>query len=729
MVRLEEIIDKISAYNSAADTELIRKAYIFSAKVHHGQMRLSGEPYLSHIIEVAHILADMQMDVVTVAAGILHDTVEDTLTTLDKIRELFGDEAAALVDGVTKIGKISFESKGGASGEERQAENFRKMIIAMAQDIRVIMIKLADRLHNMRTLSVLAPEKRLKIAQETMDIYVPIANRLGIGWIKTELEDLSFNYLKPDACKELEERLTTEKEERERYIYEVKTIIEKRLAEYNLKAEVAGRPKHLYSIYKKMLKDGVSFEHIYDILAFRIIVGTVKECYEALGIIHSAWKPIPGRFKDYIAIPKPNMYQSLHTSVIGPYGERIEIQIRTEEMHKIAEEGIAAHWRYKEGKTLLEKDDKRFAWLRQMMEWQKDMKDAKEFMDTMKMDLFYEEVFVFTPKGAVKDLPRGATPVDFAYAVHTDVGHRCAAARVNGRLVPLKYQLKNGDKVEVITSPNHTPSKDWLKFVVTSRAKAKIRQWVKTEEREKSITLGKDICDKDFKRHDVDFHKLLKSGELDKIAREGFGLSSVDDAFAGIGYGKLSSHQLLGKLLPPEKIQAYPEVSAFKKVLQRFTPDRFNRGLKKAQHEAVLVKGIDDVMIRFARCCSPLLGDEIIGYISRGRGVAVHLKGCPSIKHSDTERLIDVAWDKGLKTVRPAKLRVVCHDEKGLLVNMSSVITAQEANITNAAITTTADKKAICIFEIEVNSLEHLTSIINGLKKVKKVIKVERVKG
>src|SRR3989338_3867673 len=719
MVRLEDIVDKISSYNPTADIELIKRAYIFSAKVHQGQMRVSGEPYLNHIIEVAHILTDMQMDVVTVIAGILHDTVEDTLTTLDKIKELFGDEVATLVDGVTKIGKISFDRQG-MSGEERQAENFRKMIIAMAQDIRVIMIKLADRLHNMRTLSVLSPEKRTKIAQETMDIYAPIANRLGIGWIKTELEDLAFNYLKPEPYKELQERLTTEKEERERYIHEVKAIIEKRLAEYNLKAEVTGRPKHLYSIHTKMLKDGLSFEHIYDILAFRIMVSTVKECYEALGIIHSTWKPIPGRFKDYIAIPKPNMYQSLHTSVIGPYGERMEIQIRTEEMHKIAEEGIAAHWRYKEGKAMLEKDDKRFAWLRQMLELQKDMRDAKEFMDTMKMDLFSEEVFVFTPKGTVKELPKGASPVDFAYAVHTDIGHRCSAAKVNGRLVPLKYQLKNGDTVEIITSPNHTPSKDWLKFVITSRAKARIRQWIKTEERERSIALVKEICDKDFKKHDVDFYKLLKSGELDKIAKEGLGFSSIDDALAGVGYGKLSSHQLLSKLLPPEKIQAHPEISAFKKVLQKF---------KKPTREAVLVKGIDDIMIRFARCCNPLQGDEIVGYISRGRGVAVHLKGCPSIKYSDSERLIDVAWDKGLKASRPAKLRVICHDEKGLLVNMSSVITAQEANIINATITTTPDRKAVCIFEIEVNSLDHLMSIINGLKKVKKVIKVERVKG
>jgi GTP diphosphokinase / guanosine-3',5'-bis(diphosphate) 3'-diphosphatase len=519
MVRLEEIIDKISAYIPAADLELIKKAYVFSAQVHQGQVRVSGEPYLSHIFEVANTLTSMQMDVTTVVAGILHDTVEDTLTTIDKIKELFGEDVAALVDGVTKIGKMSFTSKD-ASGEERQAENFRKMIIAMAKDIRVIMIKLADRLHNMRTLSALAPEKRLKIAQETMDIYVPIANRLGIGWIKTELEDLAFSYQKPHAYKELKERLATEKEEREKYIQDVKAIIEKRLAEYHLKAEITGRPKHLFSIHKKMLQDGISLEHIYDVLAFRVVVGTVKECYEALGIVHSAWKPIPGRFKDYIAIPKPNMYQSLHTSVIGPYGERIEIQIRTEDMHKIAEEGIAAHWRYKEGKGMLEKDDEQFAWLRHMIEWQKDMKDAKEFMDTMKMDLFSEEVFIFTPKGAVKDLPQGATVVDFAYAVHTDVGHRCSAARVNGRLVPLKYQLKNGDMVEIITSPTHTPSKDWLKFVVTSRAKAKIRQSVKTEEREKSIILGKEICDKDFKRHAVDFNKLLKSGELEKVARE-----------------------------------------------------------------------------------------------------------------------------------------------------------------------------------------------------------------
>ncbi|MBI3754323.1 MAG: bifunctional (p)ppGpp synthetase/guanosine-3',5'-bis(diphosphate) 3'-pyrophosphohydrolase [Deltaproteobacteria bacterium] len=717
MVRLEEIIDKVSSYNPAADLELIKKAYIFSAKVHQGQVRLSGEPYLMHPIEVAHILADMQMDAVTVAAGLLHDTVEDTLTTVDKLKELFGDEIATLVDGVTKIGKISFGDKDTSSGKERQAENFRKMIIAMAQDLRVIMIKLADRLHNMRTLSALGPEKRMQVAQETMDIYAPIANRLGIGWIKTELEELSFPYLKPEAYRELQERLATKKEEREKYIHEVKAIIEKRLAEYNLPAQVSGRPKHLYSIYKKVTEQGTSFEHIYDVLAFRIITSTVKECYEALGIIHSTWIPIPGRFKDYIAIPKPNMYQSLHTSVIGPYGERIEIQIRTEEMHKIAEEGIAAHWRYKEGRAFAEKDDKRFSWLRQMMEWQKDMRDAREFMDTMKMDFFSEEVFVFTPKGAVKELPRGATPVDFAYAVHTDVGHRCSAARVNGRLVPLKCQLKNGDIVEVITSPNHTPSKDWLKFVVTSRARTKIRQWIKTEEREKSIALGKEICDKDFKRHDVDFHKALKSGDLEKVAREGFGFSSLDDALASVGYGKLSSHQLLGKLLPPEK---FHELSAFKKVLQKF---------KKTPREAVLVKGVDEVMIRFAKCCSPLQGDEIVGYISRGRGVAVHLKNCPSIQYGDPERKIDVEWDKGLKTTRPAKLKVICHDEKGLLVNMSSVITDQEANITNATIATTLDKKAICIFEIEVSSLDHLMRIINGLKKVKKVIKVERIKG
>ncbi|MEK7802914.1 MAG: bifunctional (p)ppGpp synthetase/guanosine-3',5'-bis(diphosphate) 3'-pyrophosphohydrolase, partial [Deltaproteobacteria bacterium] len=624
-------------------------------------------------------------------------------------------------DGVTKIGKITFDSKD-TSGEEQQAENFRKMIIAMAQDIRVIMVKLADRLHNMRTLDALTPEKRIKIAQETIDIYAPIANRLGIGWIKAELEELAFYHLKQEAYKDLQEKLATEREEREKYIHEVKAIIEKRLVEYNLKAEVTGRPKHLYSIYKKMADQGTLLEHIYDVLAFRIIVDNIKECYEVLGIIHSTWKPIPGRFKDYIAIPKPNMYQSLHTSVIGPYGERMEIQIRTHEMHKVSEEGIAAHWKYKEGKAMLEKDDKRFTWLRQMLEWQKDTRDAKEFMDTVRMDLFSEEVFVFTPKGAVKELPKGATPVDFAYAVHTDVGHRCSAAKVNGKLVPLKYQLRHGDIVEIITSPNHNPSKDWLKFVVTSRARARIRQWIKTEERQKSIALGKDICDKDFKRHDVDFYKMLKSGELDRIAREEMGLTGVDNALASIGYGKLSSHQLLGKLLPPEKLQPHTEqeMSAFKRVLQRF---------KKPVKEAVLVKGIDDVLISFARCCNPLQGDDIVGFISRGKGVAVHVKGCPSVRYSDPERIIDVAWDKGTKTTRPVKLRVICHDEKGLLVNMSSVITGQEANITNATITTTPDKKAVCTFEIEVNDLSHLMNIINGLKKVKRVVKVERVKG
>lgn len=715
MERLEDILERVASYNAAADLEIIKKAYIFSAKVHQGQVRVSGEPYLNHPIEVASILTHLKLDPLTIATGLLHDTIEDTHTTIDKINEVFGNEVADLVDGVTKISKITFDSK-----EERQAENFRKMIIAMSKDIRIILIKLADRLHNMRTLDALSSDKKIKIARETIDIYAPLANRLGIGWIKSELEDLSFKYLNSDKYKELDERLTKKKAERERYIQEVKDILEKRIKEHGLDAEVTGRPKHLYSIYRKMESQGIDFEHIYDIIAFRIIVGSVKECYETLGMIHSLWKPIPGRFKDFIAIPKPNMYQSLHTTVIGPHGDRVEIQIRTHEMHKVAEDGIAAHWRYKEGKSIPEKDDKRFAWLRQLLEWQKELKDPAEFMETVKIDLFPDEVFVFTPKGDVKEFPRGATPIDFAYNIHTDVGHRCTAAKVNGKIVPLRYVLRNGDVVDIITSPHHNPSKDWLNFVKTSSAKAKIRQWIKTEEREKSIELGKEICEKEFKRHELDFNKVLKSGELENIAKTEFNMQGGLNLLAGIGYGKISVHQVLAKILPPEKlkIEQEKELSRFQKVLQR---------IRKPSREAVIVKGIDNVMVRFAKCCNPLHGDKIVGFVSRGRGVAIHAAVCQNALNIDAERRIDVEWDKDFKTSRPAKITVVCNDSKGLLVAMSSAITSKEANISSADIRTTPDKKAVCTFEIQVNDLDHLKSIIKSLQKVKNVIKVERV--
>lgn len=716
MVRLEDILEKVTSYTPSIDPDIVRKAYIFSARVHQGQVRLSGEPYLNHPLEVASILAEMKMDPTTIAIGLLHDTVEDTHTTLEAVKEVFGEEIATLVDGLTKISKITFDSK-----EAQQAENFRKMLLAMAKDIRIILVKLADRLHNMRTLDALHPDKRSKIAQETLDIYAPLANRLGIGWIKAELEDLSLLHLRPEVYREIQAGIAKGQKEREGYIQEVKAILEGRLGEHGLKGKVTGRPKHIYGIYKKIEGRGVDFEHIYDIVGFRVIVETVKECYETLGVVHSIWTPVPGRFKDYIAIPKPNMYQSLHTTVIGPRGEMMEVQIRTEEMHRVAEEGIAAHWRYKEGGPIAEKDGRMFAWLRQLVEWQKELKDAGEFMETLKIDLFPEEVYVFTPKGDVREFPVGATPVDFAYSIHTDVGHRCVAAKVNGRLVSLRYQLKNGDVVEIITSPHHHPSKDWLKFVKTSRARTKIRQWIKDEERTRSIALGKEICEKEFKRHGLDFYRMLKSGEMENLAKVGLNLAGVDNLLAGIGYGKLSIHQVLGKLLPEEKLEALEGkgVSAFKKVLQK---------LKKTPKEAITVKGIEDVMIKFARCCNPLPGDKIIGFITRGKGVAIHSKDCLNVLNADQDRKIEVEWDKRLKATRPARIEVICQDEKGVLADMSSTISSAEANISSANIRTTPDKKAICTFEVEVNDLEHLTSIIKNLRRIRKVIKVERVR-
>lgn len=717
MVRLEEIIEKIASYSPSADLEVVRKAYVFSGVVHQGQTRLSGEPYLIHPLEVANILTGLRMDPQTVATGLLHDTVEDTHTTIEKIDELFGHEVAELVDGLTKISRITFEKK-----RDREAENFRKMILAMGKDIRVILIKLADRLHNMRTLDALAPEKQKKIARETMDIYAPLANRLGIGWMKTELEDLSFKYLEPERYSALSERVSKEWDVKHGYIEEVKGIIDGKLREHNVAGEVSGRPKQLYSIYKKMLDQDVEFENIYDIIAFRVIVGSVRDCYAVLGVIHSTWKPLPGRFKDYIAIPKGNMYQSLHTTVVGPHGVRMEVQIRTTEMHRVAEDGIAAHWKYKTGGAIDNKEDKRFAWLRQLLEWQHELKDSDEFMESLKVDLFPEEVFVFTPKGDIKNFSMGATVVDLAYAVHTDVGNRCTGAKVNGKMVQLKYQMRSGDVVEIITSQNHHPSKDWLSFVTSSRAKTRIRHWIKTDERAVSIAMGREFCEKEFGKHGLEFGKMLKSGELERIAKEAFSVAGAESLLAAIGYGKISVQQLLGKILPPAML-APKKVSAFKRMF-----DKINPASKPEKTSPVVVKGVEDVMVKFAKCCNPLPGDEIVGFITHGQGVAVHAAGCSSLLQIDMDRRIDVAWDKKEKMTRPVRIEVVCRNEKGLLADMSNVIKAADANISDLRIRTIQDNKAVCTFEIEVTDLTHLKNIIKLLGKVKKVLKVERVK-
>ncbi len=715
MIRLNDILDKVSAYNPTADHNLIRKAYVYCAKVHQGQTRLSGEPYIIHPMEVAGLLADLKLDVPSIVTGFLHDTIEDTLATSEDLTRMFGAEVTALVDGVTKISKINFKTK-----EESQAENFRKMLLAMAIDIRVILVKLADRLHNMRTLEFQDEVKQRRIARETMDIYAPIANRLGISWVKVELEDLSFRYLHPEIYFDLVKKISQKKKEREAFVEEAKAIISEKLAFYGIHGEVSGRSKHLYSIFRKMEKRNVEFEEIYDLIAVRILVEDVRECYEVLGVIHSAWKPIPGRFKDYIAMPKGNMYQSLHTTVIGPQGDRMEVQIRTNEMHSVADAGIAAHWKYKEGKGYDEKEVKRFAWLRQLLEWQQDLQDSKEFMDSVKVELFTEEVYVFTPKGDVKGYPKGSTPIDFAYSVHTDIGHRCVGAKVNGKLVPLKYELKNGDIVEVITSPHHTPSKDWLKIVKSSRARNKIRAWIKIEERKRSIVLGREICEKDFRRYSLNLQKIQKTGEFKKIAGE-FGYAADEDLLAAVGYGKISSNQLVGKLLPEERLKERTEhkESRLQSVLNK---------LKGRSSGAVEISGLDDVLVRFGKCCNPVPGDEITGFITRGKGVTVHTADCQFALESDPERRVDVAWNKGKTAALPVKIRVLCHDVKGILATITLAITNCEANIASAQIQSTIDQRGENIFEVNVTDLAHLQKVMNSLMKIKGVIKVERIK-
>ncbi|RMG15796.1 MAG: bifunctional (p)ppGpp synthetase/guanosine-3',5'-bis(diphosphate) 3'-pyrophosphohydrolase [Deltaproteobacteria bacterium] len=719
MLRLGDILDKVSSYRPDADLDIIKKAYVYSAKVHQGQVRKSGEPYLVHPLAVAGLLADLRLDEASIVTGLLHDTVEDTLATLEEVEDLFGPEVAALVDGVTKISQFSAARR--PSAEEKQAENFRKMIVAMAKDIRVILVKLADRTHNMRTLEHMPPEKQERIARETLEIYAPLANRLGIQWIKTELEDLSFKYLRPHDYQELVQKLSSKRREHARYIEEVRKILASKLEAQGIPAEVQGRLKHLYSIYRKMRANNIEFEEVHDLIAFRIITDTVTRCYEALGLLHSLWKPVPGRFKDYIAIPKPNMYQSLHTTVIGPYGERVEIQIRTHEMHRVAEEGIAAHWNYKEkGSTPAAlKDAEGFAWLRQLLEWQQDLQDPKEFLETVKVDLFTDEVFVFTPKGEVRSFPRGATPVDFAYAVHTEVGHHCVGAKVNGRIVPLRYKLKNGDTVEILTSNHANPSKDWLTFVKTSRAQARIRSFIRKQQRDRSIAIGREILDKEVRKFGRSLNKLVKSGEIEKAA-EGFGLKSTEELFSNLGYGKLTPPQVSAKLFPEaERERKEPERTG--RLAQIF------KKVARTRRDGISVQGIDDVLVRFGRCCNPVVGDPIVGFITRGRGVTVHTADCEKVLATDPDRRVEVSWDDGTDTERPVSLRVVTSDRRGLLAELSQAFSACGVNISQANCRATGDDRAVNTFEVSVTDIKQLNGVIRELERIKGVYSVERV--
>ncbi len=719
---LERLLARVQAYNPQADAQLIRRAYEYSARMHAEQKRESGEPYVTHPLNVALIIAQLKLDLPSIITGLLHDVVEDTMASLDEVRELFGNEVATLVDGVTKVSKITFSSRA-----EKQAENFRKMVIAMAHDIRVVLIKLADRLHNMRTLSHLVRDRQEEIAHETLEIYAPIAHRLGIYWLKSELEDAAFRYINPTAYATLKAHVARTMAESEEYIRTVIGIITQRLEEAGVKAEVTGRPKNIYSIHRKMQEEGLHFDQVYDLVAFRIIVATLRECYEALGVAHASWKPIPGRFKDYIALPKVNMYQSLHTTVIGPQGQRMEVQIRTAEMHKVAEEGIAAHWSYKEGGTSELRETERFAWLRRLIEWQQNLKDPQEFLSTVKDDLFPDEVFVFTPKGDVLDFPQGATVIDFAYRIHSQVGQHLSAARANGRMVPLRYRLKSGDTIEVVTSERQSPGKDWMSFAVTARAKSRIRQWLRAQQAERSIKWGITLIDRELEPLGLTVAQLRPGKRFEPVLKE-FSYREIDSLLAAVGYGIITAGQLLAKLLTPDELKLYraEKAPAPPASSDNGRPARDTR--RTPSGNAVIVSGVGDMLVRFARCCSPLPGEEIIGFITRGRGVTVHLKGCPHAMVSDPQRRVPVVWKEGEDSPRPIRLEVLSIDQPGLLAAMSKTIASAGVNISTAEVKAAGnDGRALSVFELSVGSARQLNVLIHQIAAIDGVMRVARV--
>ena len=712
---IDQLLDRLQDYQPDADLGMVRKAYEFSARAHEGQVRRSGEPYVKHPVAVAGVLTSLKTDVTAVVAGLLHDTLEDTVATADELQREFGKEVVHLVDGVTKIGKITFKSS-----EEKQAENFRKMVLSMADDIRVVIIKLADRLHNMRTLEHLSEKRRQEIALETLEIYAPLANRIGIGWVKNELEDLCLKHLKPDVYETLRVCVAKRDEDRRQYIQEVQALVESALKENGLIGAVYGRPKHLYGIYQKMKKQSISFEEVYDLTALRIITDTKMNCYALLGVIHSLWRPLPGRFKDYIAIPKSNLYQSLHTTVVGPKGEHVEFQIRTEEMHRVAEYGIAAHWKYKEQGKVHDKDSKTFGWLRQFIEWQQDLPDNRQFMDSVKLELFHDVVYVFTPKGIVKELPKGATPVDFAYAIHTEVGDHCVGAKINGKIVPLKHEVTSGDTIEILTSPNQTPHKDWLKFVRTSRAKTKIKHWIKAEEQKRSLEIGWRLLETDIRRHGMAPSQVLKSDAMLEMARQE-GYATIDELAAAVGFGHLATAQLIGRLIAPisagARTQSEP-VSAPKTVSAR------------GGEPGVQVKGGRDLLMQLSRCCNPVPGDKILGYITRGRGLTIHSVDCPNLEalDYDRERLVEVEWDTATPGQHAVKIAVIAEDKTGVLANVSSAIAECKANISRAEIITREDRKAELDFVVEIADTAHLNRVLKTIERVGGVITARRVR-
>ena len=713
MLNFEEIAGKVQAYRPGDDLALLRKAYEFSAAEHRTQKRLSGEPYLSHPLEVANVLADMKLDVVCLAGGMLHDVVEDTPTTIDRVRQEFGADVAHIVEGVTKISKLQFETQ-----EEQQAENLRKMFLAMVDDIRVVLVKLADRLHNMRTLAALPPDKQKRVAQETLEIYAPIAHRLGMGKVRGELEDLAFRYLEPEAYEEVRNAVESRRKPSEEFLAEVQAQVESVMKKNGIPAHVEGRIKRLYSIWRKMQRQEITIEKVYDLLAVRIITDSDKNCYAALGMIHQTWPPVPDRIKDFIAMARPNLYQSLHTSVIGPHGQVFEVQIRTEEMHRVAEEGIAAHWKYKDGKGAAKEDEQRMAWLRRLVDLQQEMRDPSDFLSTLKIDLYPQEVYTFTPKGKVVVLPRDATPIDFAFAVHSEVGHHCSSARVNGRMVPLKSKLANGDVVEITTSPGQKPSRDWLSAVKTSKARNKIKHWINQAERAQAIEIGRKLLEKEARRFSVTL-KDVKEDDYVRVAGD-YGCMQMDDLLAGIGYGKFGARQVLGKLAPQIPEEAQPEAPSLASTVKR--------ALGLERDLAIQVSGHNDLMVYRAKCCNPVRGEEIVGYVTRGKGIAVHSKSCHNVQNLlyDADRRISVEWSGPKYTLYTVKLALTTADRRGLLAEVTSVISDVHSNIQNIQ-AHTGDERATIDVTLDTVDIQHLRKIVSSLRKIDGVYEVKRI--
>ena len=710
---INEILDTVRGYSPDANLDVIVRAYLFSAQAHHGQTRKSGEDYLIHPLAVAQLLADLRMDIDTIATGLLHDTMEDCLTTHEAVTAEFGMDVADMVDGVTKIGKLQFRTQ-----QEAQAENFRKLILAMSKDVRVILVKLADRLHNMLTMEHMPPDKQRRISQETLDIYAPIANRLGLSRLKSQLEDLCFRYLHPEVYADLTTALAERAPEHDTYIARMLEVLNDGFRRRQHKANIYGRVKHLVSINKKMRANNLEFEEVHDLLAFRVLVSNVGECYSALGLIHSLFPHVPGRFKDYIAQPKSNGYQSLHTVVIGPAGQQFEIQIRTEEMHRIAEVGIAAHWQYKEGHLALSKEDiSQIARLRALFEAAQDVTDPTEFLETVKIDLFANEIFVFTPKGDVKFFPQGATALDFAYSIHTEVGHHCTGAKAHGRMVPMRYELQNGDRMEIITATSQTPSRDWLEIAKTGRALSKIRRYIREEEREKGRALGRELLEVELKKHNKSLSKLARAGDLDKVARK-FGHRKAEQLYLDIAQGNTVLKKVIAEIVPPEEQPEEEPAGPLSSFINR---------IRRRSVSPVLISGEEDVLTSYARCCNPLPGEPVAGYITRGRGITVHKVGCRQLLAMEPERRVKVEWHKESKSRHSGELEIVCANKPGMLAELGAICKSQNINVTRMNASPMEDNKALLNLEVSVLHVKELATLIRNIEKIKGVIRVERL--